>query len=80
MGKKEKKERKRKKERRKGKRRRKSSFLLVFQRLNNESSTVKKRARLHSKRWGFSPTLGSPYLRAIRWPWGIALTVGLVQE
>ena len=35
---------------RKGKRRRKSSFLLIFQRLNNESSMVKKRARLRSKR------------------------------
>ena len=41
---------KRKEKGMKGKRGRKSSFLLVFQRLNSESSTVKKRAGLHSKR------------------------------
>ena len=35
---------------RKGKRRRKSSFLMVFQRSNSESSKVKKRAELRSKR------------------------------
>ena len=52
----------------KGKRGRKSSFLLVFQRLNSESSTVKKRAGLYSKRYGFSHTLVSPCLRVIRWP------------
>ena len=40
----------RKEKERKEKMRRKSSFLLVFQRSNNESLTVKKRVGLHFKR------------------------------
>ena len=40
----------RKEKERKGKRRRKFNFLLVFQCSNSESSTVKKRVGLRSKR------------------------------
>ena len=60
------------KDRKKGERKERKNekevpFLLGFQRSNSESSMVKKRVRLCSTRYGLSPTLVSPCLRAIRW-------------
>ena len=57
------------KDRNKGKEKREEvQFSTDFPTFEHRGSKVKKRAGLRSKRYGFSPTLVSPCLRAIRWP------------